>query len=160
MKVNDGFTVVLNLKVFEVLGDRDIVDVVHSADRGFRVFKLRQRRLPSVDQQLGSDNDLGAVANEDLLTVEEEGAVKRVLFGFASELAHLREGAMLHDDLVGNLALAIGNENSALFFVRFVEFLLEEDSSLVVQGVAALADLFLVVKDVQQVAGDCGSEDE
>lgn len=67
---------------------------------------------------------------------------------------------MLHDNLILHLALAVGNEDRALLLVSFIELLLKEDSSLVVLLVSALADLLLVVKDVQQVARNSGPEDQ
>lgn len=59
---------------------------------------------------------------------------------------------MLHDNFVSNLVVGVGDKNGALLLVCLIKLLLEEDTRLVVLGIAALADFLLVVQDVEKVA--------
>ena len=67
---------------------------------------------------------------------------------------------MLHDDLIGDLTLAIGDEDSSFFLVSFVKFLFEEDSCFIILSIPTLADLLFVIQDVQQMTSYGRSEDQ
>lgn len=160
LEIDDVFAVIFNFHVIKVLGYRDIVDIIYRADCSFCILQLVKRSLPSIDEKLRPNDDLSAVSDEDLFSVEVKCAIKRILLSFSGKLTHLGESAMLHNNLVCNLTFSIRNKNSALFLISLVEFLLEVDSCLVVVDITALANLLLVVEDVKQVASYSGSEDQ
>jgi len=153
LEVNHCLCIIFNFEVVEVLRDWDVVDIVLSSNRSLHILELGKRCLSSINQKLRSNDNLCAVAYEDLLAVKEESAIKCVLLRSSHELTHLREGSMLHDDFVLDFALSVRYEDGSFFFVGLVEFLFEEDARLVVLRVASLADLLLVIQDVKQVAG-------
>jgi len=151
LEVDYKFAVVGNLEVVEGLGDRNVVDVVDCVDGSLCVLELGQGGLAAIYEQLRLNNNLCAVSYKNLLAVQEERTVKGIFFALPREFAHLRESAMLHNNFISNLVVCVGNKNGAFLLVCLVELLLKKDACLIVLGIAALADLLLVVQDVEKM---------
>ena len=140
LELNSQFIVVVEIETREVLNKRYFVDVVVSSDFKFDILKHFDIHRASVDVELRTDDQLSTCPHQNGLLVERNTCREFILLSFALELTDLSKLAVNHDNFILLIPLAVGDENTPIILLGFVELAVKPDS-----GSFTFANLLVVV---------------
>ena len=91
LELQNAVLVVLQLQIFEVLGDRNIIYVGDGSQCHFDVLEQAERSLARIYLKCGLNQKCGFISDQNTLSVDVHPGIELVVFSLPLEVTELRK---------------------------------------------------------------------